>query len=205
METHKELSVFSFRNMKAWMTWLKKNHTQSESIWIKLAKKGSGLKSISYEEGREAAIIYGWIDGLINGFDESWYLIKFSPRRPKSNWSKINREIAKELIDSGRMMPAGLAQVESAQSDGRWERAYDGPSNIKVPVELKKLLDSNKTAKKNFEELRSQNRYAFLYRIQTAKREETRQKHIQKAFEMLKKGEVYHPSAARKKAARKKK
>ncbi len=210
MDTHKNLVVHSFRTQKSWLTWLKKNHQQPESIWIKLAKKSSGLKSITYEEGREGAIIYGWIDGLINGFDESWYLIKFSPRRPKSTWSKINREIAEQLIEGGEMRPSGLKQVEAAKADGRWERAYDSPATMKVPPELTKLLNTNKTAKKNFTELNSQNRYAFLYRIQTAKREETRQKHVQKAFEMLKKGEVYHPPKMKKKkkvakAARKKK
>jgi uncharacterized protein YdeI (YjbR/CyaY-like superfamily) len=201
---HKELVVHTFRDQKAWMAWLQKNFAQDKSIWIKLAKKGSGLKSITYEQGREGAIIYGWIDGLINGFDENWYLIKFSPRRPKSNWSKINRGIAEQLIKSNRMKPSGLQQVESAKADGRWDRAYDGPSSIKVPPELQKLLDTHKTAKKNFDELHSLNRYAFLYRIQTAKREATGHKHILKAFEMLKKGEVYHPDTVRKKASSKK-
>jgi len=205
MESHKDLDVHSFRTQKSWVTWLKKNHRQYESIWIKYAKKDSGFKSITYEESREAAIMYGWIDGLINGYDDSWYLRKFSPRRPKSSWSKINRGIAEKLIEDGRMMEAGLAQVKAAKADGRWSLAYDSPSKIQVPSELKKLLDGHSVAKHNFENLNSSNRYAFLYRIQTAKRVETREKHIQKAFEMLKKGEVYHPTAAKKKAARKKK
>ena len=203
-EVHKNLAVYPFQDYRAWLNWLKENFDQNDSIWVKLGKKNSGVKSISYEEAREGAIIYGWIDGLINGYDDEYYLIKFSPRRPRSKWSKINRGIAEQLLADGKMEPAGLTQVEAARADGRWESAYDSPGSIKVPPELRKLIDSNKLAKKNFSQLSSANRYAFLYRIQNAKREETRRRHIEKAFEMLKKGEVYHPEL-KKKAAKKKK
>ena len=204
-ETHKDLEVFQFRDYKAWLAWLAKNHKQSESIWLKFAKKDSGIRSVTYEEAREGAITYGWIDGLINRYDESYYLIKFTPRRPKSKWSKINREIAEGLIKRKKMKPSGLEQVKAAKKDGRWATAYDSASTIKVPPALQKLIDSNKTAKKNFESLSSANRYAFLYRIHNSKRDETKKRHIEKAFEMLKKGEVYHPQQNKPKKAVKKK
>lgn len=193
IETHKNLDVHPFKTYKSWLVWLEKNHRQTEGVWIKHAKKHTGLPTISYEDSREGAIRYGWIDGLINSLDDQFYLRKFTPRRPKSNWSKINREIAETLIEKNSMKPAGIQQVMAAKKDGRWEAAYDSPSTITVPPELQKLIDSDKTATTNFKKLSSANRYAFLYRIQNAKRPETKQKHIDKAFEMLKTDELYHP------------
>lgn len=209
-EIHKDLVVYPFKNYKAWLQWLARNHGQSESIWVKFAKKNSGIASITYEEAREGAIIYGWIDGLINGLDDHYYLTKFSPRRPKSNWSKINCGIAEQLIAEKKMMPSGLAQVQAAQADGRWEAAYSSPGAITVPAALTRLIDSSPTAKHNFAQLSGANRYAFLFKIQNAKRAATKQKHIQRAFEMLQKGEVYHPESQKKplkkkRAAKKKK
>lgn len=196
-ETFKKLRVHYFPNKSEWMTWLHTNWRQRDGIWIKFAKKNSGVPSLTYEEGREAAIIYGWIDGQINGLDEVFYLRKFTPRRPRSKWSKINRKIAVELISAKRMMPSGLKQVADAKEDGRWDAAYDSPSTISIPADLKKLIATDKTAEKNFNELSSANRYAFLYRIQNAKRPETRQRHIDKTFEMLRHGKVYHPERAK--------
>ena len=203
-EKHKGLDVFEFPHYPSWLAWLDKNHIQQESVWVKLAKKKSGIASISYEEGREGAIIYGWIDGLINGYDDQYYLIKFSPRRPRSNWSKINRGIAEQLIAEKRMKPAGVRQVDLAKEDGRWDTAYDSPATIQVPEELTRLLATDPTARQNFDSLNSTNRYAFLYRIQNAKRAETKQRHIESAFQMLRNGEVYHPNAGRKKKNAKK-
>ena len=197
-ETHKDLHVHPFKNYAQWLSWLKKNHKQTQGIWLKFAKKNSGVPSITYEEAREGAIIYGWIDGLINRYDDTYYLTKFTPRRPRSRWSKINRGIAEELIQKKKIKPSGMLQVLAAKKDGRWDLAYDSQTTITVPEELKKLLETHKTANKNFENLNSVNRYAFLYRIHNAKREETKQKHIEKAFEMLKKGELYHPSPKKK-------
>lgn len=194
-ETHKQLAVHFFSASSKWLVWLKKNFSQTESVWIKLAKKGSGIKSLSYEEAREGAIRFGWIDGLINKYDEAFYLIKFSPRRKRSNWSKINRGIAEQLIENNKMEPSGLVQVDAAKSDGRWDAAYDSQSTIEVPNELQILLDKNPLANRRFSELNSSNRYAFLYRIQNAKRLETKQRHIQKTIAMLERGETYHPSA----------
>lgn len=124
IETHKDREVWPFETAKDWMQWLEKRHTQTDSIWIKLAKKKSGVASVTYEEAREAALMYGWIDGLINGLDETHYLILFSPRRPKSIWSKINRRIAEELIGNNKMKPSGLKQINEAKQDGRWDAAY---------------------------------------------------------------------------------
>ena len=196
-----------FPDMKSWLAWLNKNHAQEEGVWIKFAKKNSGVKSITYEEGREGAIMYGWIDGLINSYDEQHYLTKFTMRRRRSKWSKINRDIAQDLITRRKIKPPGLAQIEAAKKDGRWEAAYDGAGRIEIPAELKRLIESNVTAKKNFENLDSTNRYAFLYRIQSSARQQTRQKHIDKAFTMLKTGEVYYPELLKKKtkAVKKKK
>ncbi|MEM9413119.1 MAG: YdeI/OmpD-associated family protein [Planctomycetota bacterium] len=204
-KTHKDLEVLTFSTYRKWLNWLDQNFEQHQSIWLKLAKKTSGVQSITYEEAREGAIVYGWIDGLINRFDERYYLIKFTPRRPKSNWSKINRGIAEQLIANKMMKPSGLAQVHAAQADGRWEAAYDSSSSIEVPNELKKLLKTDSVAQENFNNLNQANRYAFLYRIQNAKRETTKQKHILRAFEMCRRGEVYHPATRSTKTIKKKK
>ena len=197
---HKDLEVLSFATVKKWLAWLERNHGRDAGIWIKLAKKQSGISSINYEQVREGALSYGWIDGQINRWDDDWYLIRCTPRRPRSKWSKINREIATELIKKKKIRPSGLAEVNAAKQDGRWDAAYDSSSTIEVPSELKKLLDGHATARKNFEKLNSANRYAFLYRIQVAKRTETRQKHIERTFEMLKRDEVIHPGQSKKKA-----
>lgn len=188
--------MHEFKTQKSWLTWLAKSHNQEEAIWLKFAKKASGKKTVSYEEAREAAIMYGWIDGLINKYDDQFYLIRFCSRRPRSKWSKINREIATQLIKANLMQPAGIQQVEAAKADGRWEAAYDSASTMKVPPELQKWLNlkKNKKAKEFFESITSSNRYAFLYRIQAAKREVTRNKWIEKAKEMLTNGEVFHPN-----------
>ncbi|MEL7496445.1 MAG: YdeI/OmpD-associated family protein [Planctomycetota bacterium] len=198
-ERHKDLDVHFFITQKQFLAWLEKNYAQTESIWLKFAKKASGIKSINYEQAREAAIMYGWIDGLINGLDADFYLTKFTPRRPKSLWSQINRGIAESLIAEGRMQPSGLAQVEAAKADGRWQAAYASQANIEVPPELQKRLDQNPKAKKFFESITKSNRYAFLYRIHNAKRPETKQRHVEKAMEMLIAEKVYHPKLRKKK------
>lgn len=195
-ETHKDLAVHHFKTQKSWLTWLSNHSEQPEAVWLKFAKKGSGQKSTTYEEAREAAIMYGWIDGLINKYDEEFYLIRFSARRPRSKWSKINRSIAVQLLQDGKMQPRGIAEVEAARSDGRWEMAYDSASTIEVPAELQSWLKQkrNKKAREFFESLNSGNRYAFLYRIQTAKNGVTRNKWIEKTKEMLTNGQVFHPN-----------
>ena len=188
-----------FADYPAWLSWLKKNFRQQEGIWVKFGKKQSGVPSMTYEEAREGAIIYGWIDGLINSYDETWYLTRFTPRRPRSKWSKINRGIAEELIRSGKMQPSGMAEVEAARADGRWDAAYDSPSRATVPPELASRLKRNRKAREFFESLSRTSRYSFLAWIQNAVRPETRRRRIEQTMEMLEKGEVPQSSIRKKK------
>ncbi|HEV8579173.1 MAG TPA: YdeI/OmpD-associated family protein [Thermoanaerobaculia bacterium] len=188
-----ELPVMPFEDQQAWSAWLEKNHAKSPGLWLKLAKKGSETQTVSYNEALEEALRYGWIDGQKKGHDESFWLQKFTPRGPKSIWSKINREKAEALIRSGRMTPAGLAAVESAKRDGRWEAAYDSQRNITVPDDLQAQLDRRPQAKAFFATLNSANRYAVLWRVQTAKKAETRARRIEQLVGMLERGEKLHP------------
>lgn len=204
---HKSIEVLRFTDYDGWLEWLADNHQQHEAIWIQLGKKKSGVQSITYEESREGAIRFGWIDGLINPWDDQYYLTRFSQRRPRSKWSMINREIAKQLIKDGLMMPSGQVQVDAAKDDGRWQAAYSSQASIKVPKDLQSRLDKDPKASAFFESLTKANRYSFLYRIETAKKKETRQKWIDRTMEMLAAGETFRKSdkKAVKKKARKKK
>lgn len=187
-----DLPMVPFKDEKSWSAWLEKNHASSPGVWLKLAKKGSGIQSVSYPEALEAALCYGWIDGQKKPFDESWWLQKFTPRGPKSLWSKINREKAEALIQSGEMQPAGLKAIELAKKDGRWESAYASQSKAEVPSDFQAELDRNPKAKAFFATLESYNRYAILFRIHTAKKTETRAKRIQQFIGMLERGEKVH-------------
>jgi uncharacterized protein YdeI (YjbR/CyaY-like superfamily) len=162
-------------------------------VWLKIAKKASGIKSVTYKEALDCALCYGWIDGQKGSFDDRYFVQKFTPRRARSRWSRINRERALELIESGEMKPAGLREVQRAQADGRWEAAYDSPSRVTVPEDLQRALDRNKRAKDFFATLTGVNRYAVLYRIQDAKRPETRARRIEQFVEMLGRHETLHP------------
>jgi uncharacterized protein YdeI (YjbR/CyaY-like superfamily) len=177
----------------AWAAWLAQNHAVSTGIWLKLAKKGSETASVSYAEAVEVALCYGWIDGHKKGYDELAWLQKFTPRRPKSIWSKINKAKAQELIDAGQMQPAGLAAIEQARQNGQWEAAYDSQRTATVPADFQAELDKNPAAKAFFEALNSTNRYAILFRIQTAKKAATRAKRIQQFITMLEKNEKLYP------------
>jgi uncharacterized protein YdeI (YjbR/CyaY-like superfamily) len=170
-----------------------KNHRGSAGIWLRLAKRNSGLKSVTYAEALEAAICYGWIDGHKRPESEQAWLQKFCPRSAKSIWSKINRDKALALIKSRRMKPAGHQAIEQAKSNGRWESAYDSPSSATVPDDLQAAFKASPKAKKFFETLDSGNRYAILFRIQTGKKSETRARNIQKFIGMLERGEKIHP------------
>lgn len=192
MEQHENLPIKLFKDFDSWIAWLEKHHEKESGIWVKFAKKSSGVQSITYEEAREGAIMYGWIDGLKHGLDETYYTLRITKRRPKGNWSKINREIAEELIKNGRMQSAGMREVDAAKNDGRWEKVYDSQSKITIPEDFQKLLNKNPKAKEFFSTLNSANRYAFLYRIQTAKKPETRKARIEKFIEMLNHGEAFH-------------
>ena len=159
---------------------------------MKLAKKDSGIASVTYDEAVEAALCYGWIDGQKKGFDEQYWLQKFTPRGPKSIWSKINTVKAEKLIASGEMKLSGLKAIEAAKNDGRWDAAYESQKNISIPEDFQVALDKNKKAKAFFATLKSSERYSFLFRIHTAKKPETRAKRIQQFVEMLERNEKIH-------------
>jgi len=187
-----ELPILLFASQSKWADWLAKQHDKSAGVWLKLAKKDSGIPSVTYAEALDIALCYGWIDGQRNGFDEKYFLQKFTPRRPKSIWSKINVEKVERLIASGQMKPAGLKAIEAAKADGRWEQAYASQKNISVPEDFQSALNKNKKAKAFFETLNIANRYSFLFRIETAKKAETRAKRIQQFVEILEKNEKFH-------------
>ena len=194
MAVKDDLPVLPFAKREDWAAWLEANHASQDGVWVKFAKKASGIPTITYEEGRDVALCYGWIDGLSKSLDETYYLQRFTPRRAKSVWSKINVARATELIESGEMRPAGLAEVERAKADGRWAAAYDSPSTAKVPDDLAQALRKNRKAKAGFDALDAQNRYAILHRLQTAKRPETRARRIEEFVAMLSQGRTIHPT-----------
>lgn len=188
-----DLPILPFASQKKWTDWLAKQHDQSAGVWLKLGKRDSGILSVMYEEALEVALCYGWIDGQKKGLDDKYWLQKFTPRGPKSIWSKINTEKAERLIASGEMKPAGLKAIEAAKQDGRWEAAYSSQKNMSVPEDFQAALDKNKKAKAFFATLNSANRYAILFNIQTAKKAETRARRIQKFVEMLERSEKLYP------------
>ncbi|MBA2331792.1 MAG: YdeI/OmpD-associated family protein [Actinobacteria bacterium] len=188
-----ELPILSFAAQADWEAWLEA-HADSDGVWVKLAKKGSGIPSVTYAEGVEVALCYGWIDGQMRGLDESYYLQRFTPRRARSVWSKLNRTRAEALIASGAMRPGGLREVERAKADGRWDAAYDSPSTAVVPDDLQHALDGNDAARAAFEGLDATNRYATLHRLQLVKKPETRVTNIEKFVAMLAAGDKLYPS-----------
>jgi uncharacterized protein YdeI (YjbR/CyaY-like superfamily) len=182
------------RNEAEWRRWLARHHESSTGVRLVLGKKGVTLPtSLNYAQALEHALAYGWIDGQSGRRDETTWTVRFTPRRPRSQWSKRNVGIVEQLMSAGRMHPAGLAEVERAKADGRWAAAYDGAAAIAVPDDLASALASNPEAAAMFERLSSQNRFAVLYRVTTAKRAETRQRRIEQFVEMLARGETVHP------------
>ena len=188
-DTSAELPILFFESQEVWAAWLDEHHTTGRGVWLKLAKKAAGVESITYDQALDVALCYGWIDGQKKGFDEHAWLQKFTPRGARSIWSKINRDKTDRLIASGRMQPAGLAAIESAKQDGRWDAAYDSQRTATVPDDFQAALDADPAAGAFFSTLNSANRYAILFRIQTAKKAETRVKRIQQFVEMLARGE----------------
>lgn len=184
--------IRSFKDAKAWDAWLAKNQDNNAGIWMRIAKKASGTKSITYPEAVEIALCHGWIDGLKRPESETAWLQRFTPRRQRSFWSQINREKALALIEKGQMKPAGLAEIERAKRDGRWDAAYQSPKSATMPADFKKELDRHPKAKAFFKTLSKTNSYAILWRIQTAKKPETRQRRIRDFLERLEKGETLH-------------
>ena len=188
-----DLPVLGFADPAAWESWLAGQHAASPGAWLKIAKKGSGGTSVSYPEALEVALCYGWIDGQKGALDDDYWLQRFTPRKPGSRWSKTNAGKAAELIEAGRMQPAGLREVELARADGRWDAAYAGQRTMAVPEDLERELAANDAARAFFATLSSVNRYAILYRIGDAKRPETRAKRIAKFVAMLAAHETIHP------------
>lgn len=184
--------VRAFRDAAAWEAWLAKNQTAIDGIWMRIAKKASGKKSVTYLEALEVALCYGWIDGLKRPESETTWLQRFTPRRARSIWSKINRGKALALIESGKMKPAGLQEIERAKKNGCWDSAYASPSSATMTPELEAALKKSPRAKAFFETLSRANRYAILWRVQTAKRAETKAKRVRGFIEMLEKGETIH-------------
>ena len=185
-----DLPIKLFKTPAAWEKWLESNHAKSAGIWMQIAKKASGLSSATYQEALDVALCYGWIDGQKRPFDERTWLQRFTPRGPRSIWSKINTGKADALIKSGRMRAAGLAAIESAKASGRWESAYQPWSNPDVPPELQAALNARPNAKAFFETLRGANRYGVIFRVQTAKKPETRAKRIADFIARFEKGET---------------
>jgi uncharacterized protein YdeI (YjbR/CyaY-like superfamily) len=172
--------------------WLEENGASCDGVWLKIAKKGAQQRSVSYAEALELALCFGWIDSQKRGFDEECFLQRFTPRRPRGRWSKINREKAETLIAAERMRPAGLAEVEAAKADGRWDAAYEGQRTATVPEDLQRELDASPAAAEFFAGLDSANRYAVIYRLNDAKKPETRERRLRKFVAMLERGEKIH-------------
>jgi uncharacterized protein YdeI (YjbR/CyaY-like superfamily) len=189
METKSELPTLAFASQAKLLVWYAKNHDTSPGIWLKVAKKDSGIPSVTIVEALDVALCYGWIDGQRNSFDDKYYLQKYTPRRPKSLWSKINVEKVARLIKSGEMTPAGLKAIEAAKADGRWAKAYDGQKNMSLPEDFQAALNKSKKAKAFFETLNRGNQFAILSRIHNVKKAETRTKKIGQFIEMLEKNE----------------
>lgn len=181
-----------FATPRAFEAWLRKNHASSDGAWLLMAKAGAEEPTVTYPHAVEIALCYGWIDGQKKALDERHWLQRFTPRRARSLWSKANREKAEALIQSGRMQPSGLAEVVRAKSDGRWDTAYDGARTAVVPPDLQAALDARPEARTFFARLDGANRYAVLWRVQTAKRSETRSRRIEALVEMLARGEKIH-------------
>lgn len=188
-----DLPVLFFATPTDFEAWLEENHSEADGLWLKIAKKGAPKPSVTYAEALELALCFGWIDSQKRGLDETYFLQRFTPRRPRGRWSRINRDKAEGLIAAGAMRPAGLAEVEAAKADGRWDAAYEGQRTATVPDDLQRELDGNDAAREFFATLDSANRYAIIYRLNDARRSETRERRLHKFVAMLARGEKIHP------------
>ena len=184
-----EQPTIFFASDAEFASWLEEHHATSDGIWVKFAKKGSGIDTLLYAEAVELSLCWGWIDGQVKGLDETYYLQRFTPRRARSKWSKINVGKVAELIERGAMQPPGLAEVERAKADGRWDAAYDSPRTMKVPSDLQAELDRDAAMKAFFESLSSSTRYGVLYQLDDAKKPETRERRLAKFVGKMKRGE----------------
>jgi uncharacterized protein YdeI (YjbR/CyaY-like superfamily) len=184
--------IRAFRTTRAWEQWLDRNAGRSDGIWMKIAKRDAGIPSVTHAQALEVALCFGWIDGQRRALDGTHFLQRFTPRRPRSMWSKINRDKATALIERGQMRPTGLREVERAKADGRWDAAYAGQRTATVPEELQRALDKNRRAREFFATLDSRNRYAFIWRVQEAKKPETRIRRAEQFVKMLAAHETLH-------------
>lgn len=184
--------ILFFESQNEWETWLADNYELQEGVMLKFAKKDSGVTSINYSEALDVALCYGWIDGQVRAIDDAFYMQKFTPRRPRSVWSKRNIGKVEELTKLGKMKQPGLTEVEAAKADGRWEQAYDSPANATIPPELEAALNAHPKAKAFFETLNKANRYAVIWRITTARKPETRAARLAKIMTMLENKETFH-------------
>ena len=194
MTDHKGLPIQAFEDQAAWDAWLGAHGQASAGLWLKFAKAGSGAATVGKPQAIETALAHGWVDGQLDKFDERFWLVRFTPRGPKSKWSENNRTTALRLIAEGRMRPAGQAEVDRAQAGGRWDAAYAPQSRMEIPDDLQAALDAAPAAKAFFATLKGPNRYAVLYRIHDAKTEKTRTARIEKFVGMLSRGEVVYPA-----------
>jgi uncharacterized protein YdeI (YjbR/CyaY-like superfamily) len=186
------LPIIAFKNLAAVERWLEVQPANSPGLWMKLAKAGSGIASVTKAEAIDAALCHGWIDGQLDKYDDAFWLVRFTPRKVRSKWSQVNRARAEELIEARRMRPQGLAQIEAARTDGRWDAAYAPASTAEVPPDFQAALDRNPKAAAFFATLTGANRYAILYRIETAKKPETRARKIATFIGMLERHETVH-------------
>jgi uncharacterized protein YdeI (YjbR/CyaY-like superfamily) len=193
MDERQGLPVIAFDSPSEWEAWLEGNHATSKGLWLKIAKKGAGVETVTYDQALDVALCYGWIDGQKGAFDDRFWVQRFTPRGPRSKWSRINRDRASELLRRGKLKPAGVAEVERAQRDGRWEAAYESQSNSNVPDDLRAALEQHPKAKAFFDTLDRANRYAILYRLRDAKRPETRARRLAQFVAMLEEGRKLHP------------
>lgn len=184
--------ILDFASQAEWEAWLDAEHASSDGVWLRFAKKGSGAVSVVYAEALDVALCCGWIDSQVARYDERFYLQKFTPRRSRSKWSRINRDKIEELTTQGRMRPAGLEQVELAKADGRWDAAYASPASAEVPADLREALDASPKAAEFFATLSQANRYAIIYRLEDAKKAETRARRLETFVGMLERGETFH-------------
>lgn len=184
--------IIRFATAAEFEAWLTKRHQRHEGLWLEIAKKGSAERSISYAEAIEVALCFGWVDGQKGRGDQEHWRQRFSRRAPRSRWSRINRDKAEDLITAGRMRPAGMAEIERAKADGRWDAAYQGQRTATVPDDLQRELDADPTTAEAFANLDAQNRYSIIWRINDAKRPETRARRVAKYLDMLRRGERIH-------------
>ena len=193
MSTKHDLPTISFESPDTWEAWLADHHAASSGVWLKIAKQGSGIPTVSHPEALDVALCYGWIDGQRDRFDADYFLQRFTPRTARSRWSKINCAKATTLMEQGRMQAAGLREVERARADGRWDAAYEGQSTATVPDDLQRALELNDSARAFFSTLDSRNRYAILYRLQDTKNPDTRARRLTKFVQMLNDGQKIYP------------